>query len=116
MLKISLAATRNSNQIPVQIGSSRDVAFPEIFFFSQHAEIIFKKGASPMKIFYPVQISVCVSGVLHLRSHSTLLCHQTSNPPCIRPCAETFYLQISISVDKFTKGTVTFTSLKTDAT
>lgn len=69
-----------------------------------------------MKTFYPIQISASVSGVLHLCSHSTLLCHQISNPHCIRPCAETSSLQISISADKFTKETVTCTSLKTDVT
>lgn len=45
-----------------------------------------------MKTFYVIQISVPVSGGLHLYSHSTLLCHQTSNPHCIRPCAEMLHL------------------------
>lgn len=49
-----------------------------------------------------------------LCSHSTLLCHQTSNPHCIRSCAETSYLQITISADKFTKSYLHLTENRCD--
>lgn len=112
VLKSSLAATRNSDQIPVQIGSSRDVAFPEIFFSSscssfQTKKHFLRKNFVQSKYLFLFQESC-------LCSHSTLLCHQTSNPHCIRSCAETSYLQITISADKFTKSYLHLTENRCD--
>lgn len=77
--------------------------FQRFIFFPLIMQLLSNKEAFSKKKFCSIQISVSVSGGLCLCSHTTLLCHQTSNPHCIRSCAETSYLQITISADKFTK-------------
>ena len=114
-LRWQLRGTANRGLVlPAQTVSSRDVSFPTGLLLSM--QNIFKRAAFPMKLFHPIQSAyLTVSGGLHLHSSSTL-CHQTSNSRCNRPCAKRSYPQVSISVDRITKETVTCILQKTDAT